>query len=449
VQTVYAAFGSKRQLLSALVDVTIAGDDEPVALPDREFVAAIRAAPTARAKLACYARHLAGVQARQADVVLALSGAATADPDAAEIWRKNLDDRRRGMLGFAADLAATGEIRPGLDQDHVADVLWLAMDVRNYDWLVRQRRWSPEQYQRWYADTVAGALLGDPSPPGDDAAQAGPAQLTLGGEVAGKQRRAEVVAGPAQDGMGVVGAPLGVVVFDQQSGCLYPVVVPLSGAQPASPREGGIGRRDGALLILGYFGGEPCQVDGQQLVELATRLAWQPGRGNPWRRQRAGGGRGRGDDVARGGRGDDRLVPESGRQAGHEGAGEVFLAQQRGGHDPAVMIADLRGISAEEQRSDNRPSPGHGHVDGQVMALESPRPSIVAGAAEDGDVVSIAAPPELPALVKVEDLLQRHDRDGLRERGPRQRGRQELVRRLPPGDRKPGQGDAVPFAGKV
>lgn len=177
VQTLYAAFGSKRQLLSALVDVTIAGDDEPIALPDREFVAAIRAEPTARAKLARYARHLAGVQARQADVLIALSGAATADPDAAEIWRKNLDDRRRGMLGLAADLAATGEIRPGLDRDRVADVLWLAMDVRNYDWLVRQRRWSPEQYQRWYADTVAGALLRDPSPPGG-----GDAQLTLGGD---------------------------------------------------------------------------------------------------------------------------------------------------------------------------------------------------------------------------------------------------------------------------
>ena len=114
-------------------------------------------------KLARYARHLAGIQARQANVLIALSGAATADPDAAEIWHKNLDDRRRGMLILAADLAATGEIRPGLDQDHIADVLWLAMDVRNYDWLVRQRRWSPGQYQQWYADTVAGALLRDPS----------------------------------------------------------------------------------------------------------------------------------------------------------------------------------------------------------------------------------------------------------------------------------------------
>ena len=86
VQTVYAVFGTKRQLLSELVDRTIAGDDEPVALPDRQFVADIQALPDARAKLARYARHLAETHARQAQVMLALAGAATADPDAAAIW---------------------------------------------------------------------------------------------------------------------------------------------------------------------------------------------------------------------------------------------------------------------------------------------------------------------------------------------------------------------------
>lgn len=158
VQTLYAVFGSKRQLLSQLVDVTLAGDDEPVALPDRPFVAEIRALADPRAKLTRYARHLAEVNARQAQVMLALAGAATADPDAAEIWRKNVDDRRRGMAMFAAELVGTGGLRPDLDVEQVADILWLAQDVRNFDWLVRQRGWRPEQYQRWYVDTVSGAL---------------------------------------------------------------------------------------------------------------------------------------------------------------------------------------------------------------------------------------------------------------------------------------------------
>lgn len=173
VQTVYALFGSKRQLLSDLLDVTIAGDDEPVALQDRPFVAEIAALTDPRAKLARYARHLSETHARQAEVAIALAGAATADADAAAILQKNLTERRHGMSMFAAELVATGGTRPDRDVEQVADVLWLAMDVLNYDWLVRQRHWPVERYEQWYVDTVAAAILTAPpagtDPPGTGA----------------------------------------------------------------------------------------------------------------------------------------------------------------------------------------------------------------------------------------------------------------------------------------
>jgi len=165
IQTVYKIFGSKKELLSTLVDVTVAGDDEPVALAQRQFVTDIRALTDARAKLARYAVHLTETHARQAQVMLALAGAATADPDAAAIWRKNLDERRRAMTMFAAELASTDEIRADHSIETVADVLWLAMDVHNYDWLVRERGWPGERFQRWYVHTVAAAILAPPSPP--------------------------------------------------------------------------------------------------------------------------------------------------------------------------------------------------------------------------------------------------------------------------------------------
>ncbi|MGC1214917.1 MAG: helix-turn-helix domain-containing protein [Micromonospora sp.] len=159
IQTVYKIFGSKKALLSALVDVTVAGDDEPVPLAERQFVADIRALADARAKLARYAEHLVETHVRQSQVMLALAGAATADPDAAAIWRKNLDERRQGMTMFAAELASTGQLRPDHTVDTAADVLWLAMDVRNYHLLVRERGWPVERFRRWYVDTVAAALL--------------------------------------------------------------------------------------------------------------------------------------------------------------------------------------------------------------------------------------------------------------------------------------------------
>jgi AcrR family transcriptional regulator len=159
VQSVYKIFGSKVALLSALVDVTIAGDDDPVALAERSFVTEIAALADARSKLARYAAHLAQTQARMVQVLLALAAAASADPEAASIWQKNLRDRRHGMSLFAAELASTGQLRSDQTVETVTDVLWLAMDVRNYDWLVRQRGWTAEQFRRWYVDTVAAAIL--------------------------------------------------------------------------------------------------------------------------------------------------------------------------------------------------------------------------------------------------------------------------------------------------
>lgn len=55
--------------------------------------------------------RLPGVGARRSARMLALAVAATADSDAAAIWHKNLQDRRRGMEMLAADLAATGRLR--------------------------------------------------------------------------------------------------------------------------------------------------------------------------------------------------------------------------------------------------------------------------------------------------------------------------------------------------
>ena len=60
---------------------------------------------------------------------------------------------------FAADLAATGEVL--VSEERAADVLWLAQDIRNYDWLVRERGWPVERFERWFVDGVA-AVLGAP-----------------------------------------------------------------------------------------------------------------------------------------------------------------------------------------------------------------------------------------------------------------------------------------------
>ena len=66
VETLYGYFRTKAGLLKELLDVTVAGDDEPVALPDRAPIQAIRSDPDGRGKLTRYAAFLSQVQARLA-----------------------------------------------------------------------------------------------------------------------------------------------------------------------------------------------------------------------------------------------------------------------------------------------------------------------------------------------------------------------------------------------
>ncbi len=55
VETVYANFGSKTELLMAAIDVGVVGDAEPVALAERqEFVSLGRGGRAARARAAAH-----------------------------------------------------------------------------------------------------------------------------------------------------------------------------------------------------------------------------------------------------------------------------------------------------------------------------------------------------------------------------------------------------------
>ena len=59
VDTVYTSVGRKPELLLAVHDMALGGGDEPVGADQRDYVAAIRAARGARAKLETYAAALA------------------------------------------------------------------------------------------------------------------------------------------------------------------------------------------------------------------------------------------------------------------------------------------------------------------------------------------------------------------------------------------------------
>jgi AcrR family transcriptional regulator len=165
VPTVYAHFPAKRDLLKAVHDQAVVGDDEPVPVADRPEVAAIRAEPDPGQKLRLHAAHAVDILQRATAVDQMLRSAAAVDPEAAELWRGGSEGRQRGMEEFAAHLADGGHLRPGLSVRQAADRLAVLIDPELYRLTVEARGWTPAQHQEWLAELLIGSLLPDPSDP--------------------------------------------------------------------------------------------------------------------------------------------------------------------------------------------------------------------------------------------------------------------------------------------
>ena len=159
VDTVYATVGRKPMLLRQLVETAISGTDHAVPPAERDYVVEIRAAPTAAAKLARYAAAITSIHDRFGPIFLALRDAALQDPSCGALWTEIAQRRAANMRLFAADLRATGELRPDLTDDEVADVVW-SMNAPEY-WvlLVRERGWPPERFQHYLTDAWTRVLL--------------------------------------------------------------------------------------------------------------------------------------------------------------------------------------------------------------------------------------------------------------------------------------------------
>ncbi len=159
VESVYKAFRNKAGVLKAVFDVAVAGDDEPVPIMDRAWVAAINAEPDVARKLHRYCDHLVAAMPRTAPVLLLARAAATLDADVAVVWQQLQDERLIGMTAFAGHLVGSGLLRSGLTQDDVRDVLWTYNSVNVYELLVLERGWAPERYGRFVAETLIAALV--------------------------------------------------------------------------------------------------------------------------------------------------------------------------------------------------------------------------------------------------------------------------------------------------
>ena len=164
--TVYRLFSSKLGILKALLDVSIAGDDEAVPLQDRGNARALFTDADPERQLSGFARICREINSRSATVYRILMSAAGSDPEAAALLAEYTRARQEGQGQIARSLARAGELRPKLKERDAADIIHALMSPEVYRLLVCDRGWQPDRYEQWLTDTLINQLLPPPATAG-------------------------------------------------------------------------------------------------------------------------------------------------------------------------------------------------------------------------------------------------------------------------------------------
>ncbi len=157
--TVYRLFSSKLGILKALLDTSVAGDDEPVAVAERPHIQELLTAPQPDEVLARLATVSVDISSRTAPIYGILQSAASSDTDAKGLLDELTRQRQDGQGRVATVLARANALPPGMQAHDAADIIHALASPELYRLLVIDRGWSAQRYERWLADTLAGQLL--------------------------------------------------------------------------------------------------------------------------------------------------------------------------------------------------------------------------------------------------------------------------------------------------
>ena len=159
--TVYAVFGTKARVLTALIDQRLAPDPNVDNVLDRPESHAVRDEPDQRRQLHFFARDVAAISARVRPVYEILRTASAVEPEMATV-RAEMEEYRLQNMRQAADwIAAHGPLR--VDIHRASEIIWALASPDVSRMLCDGRNWTQDEYAGWLEDALIRLLL-----PADD-----------------------------------------------------------------------------------------------------------------------------------------------------------------------------------------------------------------------------------------------------------------------------------------
>jgi AcrR family transcriptional regulator len=154
-ETIYAAFGTKRGIIDALLaEVDAEGRPQQAATLSRERGGGPRAELDALAEVSSAFWTAHGDLAR-------LLRQGIGDPEIGQEWLRRQGARRELLHALVSHWPA-GTLRAGLSPEDAADVAWSLTSHEHYELLVGVRGWAVDRYLAWVKAAVTRELLRRP-----------------------------------------------------------------------------------------------------------------------------------------------------------------------------------------------------------------------------------------------------------------------------------------------
>jgi AcrR family transcriptional regulator len=157
VDTVYAVFGNKARVLTALIDARLAPTEGVANVMERPEAFAVRDEPDPRRQIHLFALDIAAISTRVRGVYEIMRTASTIEPEMAAIFAEMENYRLANMRRLAEWLAARAPLR--VEIDRAAETIWALASPDVAKMLCDGRGWTEAEHAAWLEDMLEHTLL--------------------------------------------------------------------------------------------------------------------------------------------------------------------------------------------------------------------------------------------------------------------------------------------------
>jgi AcrR family transcriptional regulator len=159
LKTVYVGFETKSGILRALWNARLRGGGGETPVADQDWYRAMLDEPDPGRQLDLNARNSRVVKVRIAPLLEVIRSGAELDAEIRVLWERIGTEFHANQRVIVEQLARGKALKRGLDVTRATDILWTLVHPNVWQLLVEERGWTPEEYERWLADSARSQLL--------------------------------------------------------------------------------------------------------------------------------------------------------------------------------------------------------------------------------------------------------------------------------------------------